>query len=109
MVDADAVQEGAEAAYGAALAVRAAEAAELSATLEMGFEVEDHARDAALGEFFFELRDHVGEVAEDRFVSAVAQFGRPEVFELVLVDVLTAAGGARGLVVLDVHPPGARL
>ena len=50
VVDADVVEHAAQAAEGDAHAVGPAEAAELAAAFEMRLQVEDHARDAALGE-----------------------------------------------------------
>ena len=87
VVDADVVEHAAEAAEGDAHAVGAAEAAELAAAFDVRLQIEEDARDAALGELLFELRDEFGEVAEDEFVAAVAEVGGHEVLEHFFIDV----------------------
>ena len=87
VVDADEVEHSTEAAEGDAHAVWSAKAAELTAAFDVWLEVEDDARDAALGELLLELRNRFGEVAKDAFVAAGADVGGNEVLEHFLVDV----------------------
>ena len=74
-------------AEGHAHAVRAAEAAELSAAFQVRLQIEEHAGDAAAAEFPLHGRQDAAEVAENRLVAALADVGGHIVLQRLLVHV----------------------
>ena len=93
VVDADVVEDAAKAADRDAHSIGAAEATELAAAFDVGLELDDDARDAALGELLFEQRDYFREVAKDSLVATVAEVGWHEVLEHFLIDMAGLAPG----------------
>src|SRR5207247_9174501 len=81
------IEDAAEAAQGDAVAVRAAEAAELAAALDVRLQVEEEARDAALPQRLGEGRKVQLQVAEESAVVGAALVGGAEVRQCVLVHV----------------------
>gem|GEM_PF-4938052 len=70
----------------------------------MRLQVQKHARHAAALELLGQLGNRGAEVAEDRFIAAMAGAGRHEVFERLLIDLRLPLAGLWVAIVLDVHP-----
>ncbi len=102
--DADVIEHAAESAESDAHPIGATKAAELATALEMRFEIDDDAWNAAFLQLLLKLRNRFGEIAKDPFVAAVAQIGGHEVSERLFVDVLNAATRRRVAIVFHVQP-----
>ena len=81
------VQDSAEATEGDAHAIRSAEPAKLTTSLQVGFQVDNDTGNPAPLQLAGKFGNDISEVTEDFGMSAIAPIGRHEIFQHIFVDV----------------------
>ena len=73
--------------------VRPAETAILAPGLHVRLQIQEHARNATPAEFWIELGQHAAQFSQNRFVSAVSDFGGHKVFQRFFIHVRLPLAG----------------